>query len=106
MVVARTELALEMLSDRMLVAWAEACARVVALNGLTRHGSHLRWLKPTRVSWATVHILTRISLVCSVETRILCREFSHSVFTFVPVGLTKARRADSGSQSKNAGTPP
>ena len=43
----------------MFVVGTMACARVVALDGLTRHGFPLRWLKPTRVSWATVKILTQ-----------------------------------------------
>ena len=47
---ARTELATSMLSDRILAVGAPVCARVVALNGLTRQGFPLRCLKRTRVS--------------------------------------------------------
>ena len=42
----------------MLVIRSPLRGREVALNGLTRQGSPFRWLKPTRVSWATVYILT------------------------------------------------
>ena len=36
---------------------ARTCA--VVLNGFIHQGFPLRWLKPTRVSWANVHILTQ-----------------------------------------------
>ena len=47
-----------------------------ALDGLTRHGSALRWLKPTRVSQATMHILTqsqlrRLTKTALVEARMI-----------------------------------
>ena len=57
---ARTELATSMLSDRILAVGAPVCARVVALNGLTRQGFPLRCLKRTMASWATAQILTQL----------------------------------------------